>query len=260
MSRTLWRVRPRGERPTTVAKPKENLIANCPLLNHYLGARWPSTTCRRISVLSLAQTAHSRLAVACARCFPPPCQGGPRVCRCPPTRADPGQAVTLIPRRVLFSGVPRRRSTATCGHDVGQAGRVRMAPCASRSGAANLHRRGEHPQAARRRRRGQGFHIHRLRHTAAVRWLRSEAPKPAYARTPGGRPTDASLARSTPPSTTSFRASRPKRPPNVRNALRRQFVTVTRWACGVGESRISLCQSIIDFGYGLAYASTVLAE
>jgi hypothetical protein len=46
----------------------------------------------------------------------------------------------------------------------------------------------------------------------------------------------------------------------VRNALRRQFVTVTRWACGVGESRISLCQSIIDFGYGLAYASTVLAE
>jgi len=127
----------------------------------------------------------------------------------PPTRADPGQAVTLIPRRVLFSGVPRRRSTATCGHDVGQAGRVRMAPCASRSGAANLHRRGEHPQAARRRRRGQGFHIHRLRHTAAVRWLRSEAPKPAYARTPGGRPTDASLARSTPPSTTSFRASRP---------------------------------------------------
>jgi len=127
----------------------------------------------------------------------------------PPTRADPGQAVTLIPRRVLFSGVPRRRSTATCGHDVGQAGRVRMAPCASRSGAANLHRRGEHPQAARRRRRGQGFHIHRLRHTAAVRWLRSEAPKPAYAPTPGGRPTDASLARSTPPSTTSFRASRP---------------------------------------------------
>ena len=86
MSRTLWRVRPRGERPTTVAKPKENLIANCPLLNHYLGARWPSTTCRRISVLSLPQTAHSRLAVACARCFPPPCQGDPRVCRCP---ADP---------------------------------------------------------------------------------------------------------------------------------------------------------------------------
>ena len=46
----------------------------------------------------------------------------------PPTRADPGQAVTLSPRRVRFSGVPRRRSTATCGHDVGQAGRVRMAP------------------------------------------------------------------------------------------------------------------------------------
>ena len=43
-------------------------------------------------------------------------------------------------------------------------------------------------------------------------------------------------------------------------ALRRQFVTVTRWACGVGESRISLCQSSIDFGYGLAYASTALAE
>ena len=129
MSRTLWRVRPRGERPTTVAKPKENLIANCPLLNHYLGARWPSTTCRRISVLSLPQTAHSRLAVACARCFPPPCQGGTLgFAGVPPTRADPGQAVTLIPRRVLFSGVPRRRSTATCGHDVGQAGRVRMAP------------------------------------------------------------------------------------------------------------------------------------
>ena len=46
----------------------------------------------------------------------------------------------------------------------------------------------------------------------------------------------------------------------VRNALRRQCVTVTRWACGVGESRISLCQSIIDFGYDLAYASTALAE
>ena len=128
MSRTLWRVRPRGERPTTVAKPKENLIANCPLLNHYLGARWPSTTCRRISVLSLPQTAHSRLAVACARCFPPPCQGALGFAAVPPTRADPGQAVTLSPRRVLFSGVPRRRSTATCGHDVGQAGRVRMAP------------------------------------------------------------------------------------------------------------------------------------
>jgi len=147
----------------------------------------------------------------------------------PPTRADPGQAVTLIPRRVLFSGVPRRRSTATCGHDVGQAGRVRMAPCASRSGAANLHRRGEHPQAARRRRRGQGFHIHRLRHTAAVRWLRSEAPKPYDGPTPGGRPTDASLARSTPPSTTSFRASRPKRPPNSLSALRCLSMETRRW-------------------------------
>jgi len=230
MSRTLWRVRPRGERPTTVAKPKENLIANCPLLSHYLGARWPSTTCRRISVLSLPQPAHSRLAAACARCVPPPCQGGTLgFAGVPPTRADPGQAVTLIPRRVLFSGVPRRRSTATCGHDVGQAGRVRMAPCASRSGAANLHRRGEHPQAARRRRRGQGFHIHRLRHTAAVRWLRSEAPKPAYAPTPGGRPTDASLARSTPPSTTSFRASRPKRPPNSLSALRCLSMETRRW-------------------------------
>jgi len=105
MSRTLWRVRPRGERPTTVAKPKENLIANCPLLNHYLGARWPSTTCRRISVLSLPQTAHSRLAVACARCFPPPCQGGTLgFAGVPPTRADPGQAVTHSPRRVRFSG------------------------------------------------------------------------------------------------------------------------------------------------------------
>ena len=46
----------------------------------------------------------------------------------------------------------------------------------------------------------------------------------------------------------------------VRNAVRRHFVTVTHWACGVGESRIGLCQSMIDFGYGLAYASTALAE
>src|ERR1700760_4503529 len=67
MSRTLWRVRPRGERPTTVAKPKENLIADCPLLNHYLGGRWPSTTCRCISVLSLPQTDAFETSVAGAR-------------------------------------------------------------------------------------------------------------------------------------------------------------------------------------------------
>jgi len=171
MSRTLWRVRPRGERPTTVAKPKENLIANCPLLNHYLGARWPSTTCRRISVLSLPQTAHSRLAVACARCFPPPCQGGPSglqvsadSCRpwagCDPH--SPTGAVLWGAAAAIDSHLRARRGAGWPRAD---------GPCASRSGAANLHRRGEHPQAARRRRRGQGFHIHRLRHTAAVRWL-----------------------------------------------------------------------------------------
>jgi len=229
MSRTLWRVRPRGERPTTVAKPKENLIANCPLLNHYLGARWPSTTCRSISVLSLAQTAHSRLAVACARCFPPPCQGALGFAAVPPTRADPGQAVTLSPRRVRFSGGAAAAIDSHLRARRGAGWPRADGPCASRSGAANLHRRGEHPQAARRRRGGQGFHIHRLRHTAAVRWLRSEAPKPYDGPTPGGRPTDASLARSTPPSTTSFRASRPKRLPNSLSALRCLSMETRRW-------------------------------
>ena len=228
MSRTLWRVRPRGERPTTVAKPKENLIANCPLLNHYLGARWPSTTCRSISVLSLAQTAHSRLAVACARCFPPPCQGALGFAAVPPTRADPGQAVTLSPRRVRFSGGAAAAIDSRLRARRGAGWPRADGPCASRSGAANLHRRGEHPQAARRRRGGQGFHIHRLRHTAAVRWLGAghrNRPTP----TPGGRPTDASLARSTHPSTTSFRASRPKRLPNSLSAPRCLSMETRRW-------------------------------